>query len=125
MDEISEEELKKYVKQFLKELKDLIYEKGLIVWNLGRNRISLLELGLTIVQRKEIILSLSVEDYSSGPVKDKNYPGDYWVFGKQVGSVEIYIKLKIAGEAGEEHAICYSFHEAERPLQYPFIKKTN
>ena len=51
---------------------------------------------------------------------DEFKPGYYWVFGKQIDGVEVYIKLKIAGLAGAERAVCLSFHKAERPLSYPF-----
>jgi hypothetical protein len=84
------------------------------------NKLHLLELGLTAMQREEIVLSLSVLDYSSGPIKDEYKPGDYWVFGKRIEGVEVYIKLKITGHPGTEHAVCFSFHKAEYPLSYPF-----
>lgn len=94
MAEISEDELRKFVRQFLEEFKALIYDKGLLVQDRKINKQYLLELGLTARQREEIVLSLSVLDYSSGPIKDEYKPGDYWVFGKYIDSAEIYIKLK-------------------------------
>lgn len=121
MAEISEDELRKFVRQFLEEFKALIYEKGLQVQNRQINKQHLLELGLTAKQREEIVLSLSVLDYSSGPIKDEYKPGDYWVFGKHVDGVEVYIKLKIAGYRGTEHAVCFSFHKSAHPLSYPFV----
>ena len=117
-----DDELNKFVRQFLTELKALIYEKGLIVKDHVKNRDSLLELGLTGKQREEIVLSLSVSDYNSGPIKDEYKPGYYWVFGKQIDRFEVYIKLKIAEQPGAEHAICLSFHKAEWTLNYPFDK---
>ncbi len=85
-----------------------------------KNRDSLFDLGLTGKQREEIVLELSVLDYSSGPIEDEYKPGLYWVFGKQVEGVEIYIKLKITEHHGKEYASCFSFHKSERPLSYPF-----
>ena len=120
MDENLEDELRKFVRQFLDEFKALIYENGLLVIGRQINRDHLLESGLTAKQREEIVLSLSVLDFSSGPTKDEYKPGYYWVFGKQIDGVEVYIKLKIAGLAGAERAVCLSFHKAERPLSYPF-----
>lgn len=119
MDE-SNEELEKDVRQFLYEFKSLILEKKLIVKDHVKNMESLLELGLTVKLREEIILALSVLDYSAGPIKDKLKAGHYWVFGKDVGGVEIYIKLKLAGPPGNEYPICISFHKSERSLSYPF-----
>jgi hypothetical protein len=104
----------------LKEFKDLIFEHGLLVTNRLVNRDALLDLGLTGRQRDEIILELSVSDYSSGPIRDEYKPGHYWVFGKRIDGVEVYIKLRIAGQPGKEQAVCISFHKAERQLNYPF-----
>ena len=120
MDEIPESELRKYVLQFLKEFKDLIFEHGLFVTNRLVNRDALLNLGLTDRQRDEIILSLSVTDYSAGPTSDEYEPGDYWIFGKKIDGVEVYIKLRITEKSGYERAKCLSFHKAELPLSYPF-----
>ena len=80
-------------------------------------------MGLTASQREEIVLSLSVMDYSAGPIKDEYKTGDYWVFGKQIEGDEIYIKLKIANHHGTEYAVCYSFHKSEYPMSYPFTKQ--
>lgn len=122
MDEIPEDQRKEYVRQFLKELKWLIDESGLIVADRVKNRDALLELGLTARQREEIVLSLSVQDYCSGPTADEYEPGQYYVFGNKADGVEIYIKLKISESSGAEYAVCLSFHKAERPLIYPFNK---
>ena len=120
MGDKSENELQKYVRQFLSEFKDLIYASGLRIIDRIKNRDALLELGFTDKQRKDIILSLSVLDYSSGPIKDNLKPGDYWVFGKKIEGVDVYIKLKIAEQDDEEYAVCFSFHKSESPLKYPF-----
>jgi hypothetical protein len=120
MDDIPESELRKYVLQFLKELKDLIHENGLFVLPHQKNKEALIDLGLTVKLRVEIVLSLSVSDYSAGPIRDEYEPGDYWVFGKKIDGVEVYIKLRITEKSGYERAKCLSFHKAERPLNYPF-----
>ena len=120
MEEIAEDELRRYVRQFLIEFKALIDQHGLYVTNRLVNRDALLDLGLTGTQREEIVLSLSVEDYCEGPILDEFRPGNLWVFGKQIGTEEIYIKLKIAGSIDNEHATCISFHKAKHPLTYPF-----
>jgi hypothetical protein len=119
MEDKSEDELRKFVRQFLVEFKVLIYENKLRINARLKNKDALLELGLTGDQRKEIILSLSVLDYNSGPTKDIYKSGDYWVFGKTIDSVEIYIKLKIVEQDDEEYAVCLSFHKSEKPLRYP------
>jgi hypothetical protein len=119
MDE-TEAELERYVRQFLYEFKALILERGLFMKDRVKNKESLVDLGLTKKQREEIILDLSVLDYSAGPIKDELKAGDMWVFGKHIEGVEIYIKLKLAGPPGNEYPICLSFHKSERQLNYPF-----
>ena len=66
-------------------------------------------------------MTLSVENYCEGPNPDRDRPGDIWVFGKPVGTEEIYIKLKIAQVGKEKIAKCLSFHTANFPLCYPFL----
>ena len=122
MDDVSDEELCRHVIQFLREIKELIHQEGLFIQDRVKNKESLIELGLTSKQRNEEVLSLSVENYCSGPHDDIYAPGIYWVFGKQINNIEVYIKLKIAGQPGEERATCFSFHKAEGSLTYPLSK---
>ena len=122
MDENEYEELYRQVSQFLLEIKNLIYQEGLKIKDRVNSRDTLLELGLTPKQREEEVLNLSVLNYCSGPRDDIYTPGIYWVFGKQINNIEVYIKLKIAGQPGKERALCLSFHKAERQLIYPFSK---
>jgi hypothetical protein len=77
MDENDDEELCKQVKQFLFEIKYLIYQEGLYIKNHKINRDALLELGLNSRQREEGILDLSVMNYCSGPHIDNLAPGVY------------------------------------------------
>lgn len=87
---------------------------GVYVTNRIKNRNALTELELTKVQREEIILSLTPEDYCEGPTPDIQGAGNVWIFGKIEEGRSIYIKLKVT------HApICLSFHPAEHPLNYP------
>lgn len=80
---------------------------------------TLSHLGLTKRNLAEILLTLSVEDYCSGPEEDRNQGGDIWVFGKLISGYEIYIKLKVAIVAGKAIAKCISFHIAKYPMRYP------
>lgn len=105
---------------FLKEFKQLVQEGGLYVVNRIDHQKSLVELGLTKKACKIEILGLSVTDYCRGPEPDKDRIGDIWVFGKEIGEREVYIKLKIAGIGSRKIAKCISFHTAKQPLYYPF-----
>jgi hypothetical protein len=80
----------------------------------------LADLGVTRKSCVDEILSLSVEDYSSGPDPDHGAPGEIWVFGVSINGVEVYIKLKLAEYEGHPIPKCLSFHRANEPLYYPF-----
>ncbi|MFH1134598.1 MAG: hypothetical protein V1816_00780 [Pseudomonadota bacterium] len=103
---------------FLKEFKILI-EKDRI-WVVQRDK-NLTPLGLNNTQCIQELLDLSVENYVAGPKKDRDRPGVIWEFGKMIGDTEVYIKLKIADDGAEKHAVCISFHPAEWPMNYPFV----
>ena len=120
-----DETLKPVVAQFLLEFKKLA-QSALIVWPRDVNTQALLVMGLTFADRICVILSLSVEDYSSGPLRDLNRAGDVWIFGKEVHGLEVYIKLKLVEyrstgtNAIVSQAVCISFHPTREPLDYPF-----
>ena len=117
----SEEELRRYILSFLMDFRELMGQGRYFVKGHHKNIQALIDLGITAKIRDEIILSIAIEDYASGPHPDEYQAGDYWVFGKFVDAIEIYIKLKIVSyNNGAEKAVCISFHPSERPMQYPF-----
>lgn len=62
---------------------------------------------------------LCVEEYSETLVdRDDCHPPLLFVFGKVIRQRQVYIKLKIRGEA--RHIICVSFHYAENPMLFPY-----
>lgn len=84
-----------------------------------KNRVALLQLEITPLQREMIVKNLQEQDYVEGPVVDVlNKEGEMWVFGKDVKGREVYIKITLGYENGQ--TICISFHLAEHPLEYPF-----
>jgi hypothetical protein len=111
------------VQEFLRDFKhELACSDWLhIAWRPARNQV-LIELGFTMRNVIDEILSLTVADYSEGPLRDHNHPqtGDLWVFGKEIEGREIYIKLKLARRSALVIARCISFHDAEQPMEYPF-----
>lgn len=83
--------------------------------------LSLLEISPAV--RKKVINELSLEDYSEGPLPDKQFLGnDLWVFGKAVKQQEVYIKITLG--LVNKNVICISFHVAEYPMNYPFKRKS-
>lgn len=121
MEEITDEELRRQIINFLREIKDLIQQGHYQILGRIKNYDSMIALGITERMRDEFILSLAVENYSSGPMMDEYKPGNIWVFGKELDSTEIYIKLKIVTDNhGNEMALCMSFHPSEYRMKYPF-----
>lgn len=109
------------VSSFLKELKMIATSgSGLYIVPRPETNVTIINLGLTKKTVEIEILSLSTINYSSGPTKDRDRPGELWIFGKEINGYEIYIKLKIFEINGMKIAKCISFHEAEFPLSYPF-----
>ena len=110
-----------FVAMFLKEFKKIATEgRGIDFIPRDKNRDALLKLGLTKKNAKQEILSLSVNDYCSGPEPDKDRGGEIWEFGKTLEGKEVYIKLKIAQAGKEQIAKCISFHPPNFPLIFPF-----
>ncbi len=105
---------------FLRDFKALIREGRYYVKKHFKNLQTLIDLGITNKIREETLLALEVCDYSSGPNKDEYRKADYWIFGKEIDNVEIYIKLQIvAFSNGDDQGVCISFHPSEYALRYP------
>jgi len=106
---------------FSENFKELMGQGHYFVKEHHKNIQTLKDLGINARIRDEIILSVAMENYSSGPNPDEYHPGYYWIFGKDLDAIEIYIKLKIvSNNNGNERAVCFSFHPSEHPLKYPF-----
>jgi len=90
--------------------------------NRMKNTRVLLDFEISWMKRKEVIESISVEDYSEGPLDDKLYGiASMWVFGKYIKELEIYIKISFGKPNGQ--VLCISFHPSEYPMKYPFKKQ--
>ena len=117
MDELKKAEIRDFLMEFKK---IMVAGRGLDIVNRRENIDAMAKLGFTKKNLKEEILTLSVENYCEDPEPDKDRPGYVWVFGKQIGRQEIYIKLKIAQVGKEKIAKCLSFHAAKFRLCYPY-----
>lgn len=78
-----------------------------------KNMRALAQHGLTIIDTKNEILGLVVNDYYKGPKKDfdSRQPGDIWEFKKYIDGIQFYVKIKIAQRNGESILKCIGFHE--------------
>jgi hypothetical protein len=106
---------------FLDLVKSAIVSRGFIFINRKKNLMFITRVGLSIQEVERIICSLSVSNYCSGPDADSSggRKRDVWVFGVALDTAEVYVKLSLAGEESNS-VICISFHESEKPLDYPF-----
>jgi hypothetical protein len=110
---------KKKVEQFLREFKEKMKLTNVFFRDdRGKNAQTLADLEIRPIEREDVLLKLTAEDYSEGPLEDTLYKkSDLWVFGKEIKKSEVYIKISIG--YGEGGVICISFHVAEKTMNYP------
>ncbi len=108
---------------FLKLFKELAVSSGVDIFvDRADYKEAFIELEITKLIAFQELMSLSIEDYCSGPEPDKDRPGEIWEFGENLEGKEVYIKLKIADIGGKRYAKCISFHKAKFPQCYPLKK---
>jgi hypothetical protein len=80
---------------------------------------TLAKLGMTIPDARSRILALSFADYvEAESSRSDGSQGQAWVFGAQVRSVLVYIKVLVRLERAQ--CVCISFHEPTKPIVFPF-----
>ena len=111
------------IEQFLQGFKQKVEIFDIIFWDeRGKNTDALAALDIIPNQRMEIIKTITVTDYSEGPITNLlNQLGDLWVFGKEVNGQEVYIKICYG--LPNKQTICISFHIAEHPMKYLYKKE--
>jgi hypothetical protein len=114
LDEKKRSEVVDFLESFRKASKD-----GMSFEPRPENNATIKELGLTLADCKDEVLSLTVEDYSSGPTRKEGKSSEAWIFGRQIQHYEVYVKLLIAERHGKSRAWCLSFHFSDHPLHYP------
>ena len=109
------------VAAFLKEFKKLAANSEVDIFiKRTEFKAGLIELEITTSDTFNELMSLSIENYCSGPEPDRDRPGTFiWEFGTTLKRREVYTKLKIAEIAGKKYAVCISFHPAKFPMCYP------
>lgn len=108
------------VVSFLEQAKTLIAQGRITFWSRSKNFATLNRLGLRTSHQLEILQELTPDDYCHSVPALQGSTEDALVFGSNVDSIEVYIKLKIQVTPAGELLICVSFHEAEFPLSYPY-----
>lgn len=81
---------------------------------------TLLDLDYDTEDVVERLKELTVEEYSETKIdKDDFNPPLLFVFGKDINSKLVYVKLKIKGEL-QRHVLCVSFHYAKEKMTFPY-----
>lgn len=100
-----------FIKLALSEMRDAIRCKRVFLYPRDENLYALTSLGITRNHAFDEMLSLSENDYYSGPDADWNHPNDsLWVFKKIICNEPIYIKFTMIDKGGEQNLIVISFH---------------
>ena len=114
------------VSKFLLEVKTTLQktDRKNPTWTLStvreKNLATLSELEMKVQAVRDVILSLTPENYCAGPLKDRTFKGELWEFGTVVKGSEVYIKIKLTTDKHGSSVRVLSFHRPERPLAYYF-----
>ncbi len=113
---ITKNEVEKYLNDFLLKLNVF----NVVFVSRDKNLKTLVELEIQPMQRVDYLKKLTVMDFSDGPLKELNIPGnpDLYVFGIEVKNKEIYVKISMG--LPNKNVICVSFHIAEHKIKYAF-----
>ena len=103
------------VTAFLMELRALIAQDNFRIE--PRNYPDMFAMGINIDGVILEVQTLTVAHYSQGPeLDDRGREGEIWIFGKDVGTVLTYIKVRVV----PDDALCISFHPARHPMPLPY-----
>ena len=123
---------KKTVKAFLEELKEVLgaedfnIDNNLLIIKSSKDEIeystnyTMMDLDYDSSDIVERLKELTVSEYSETLIdKEDDKPPLLFVFGKDINSKLIYIKLKIKGET-KKKVLCLSFHYAKHNMDFPY-----
>lgn len=123
---------KKTVKAFLEELKEVLgaedfnIDNNLLIIKSSKDEIeystnyTMMDLDYDSSNIVERLKELTVSEYSETLIdKDDDKPPLLFVFGKDINSKLIYIKLKIKGKT-KKKVLCLSFHYAKHDMEFPY-----
>ena len=130
--EISIKSDRKDVVVFLEELKNILQDEKFNVHDdfvlikskkeemQYSTKYTLVDLEYEDIDVVERLKELTIKDYSETLLdKDDDAPPLLFVFGKDINDKQIYIKVKIKGEAVKK-VLCVSFHYAKWKMEFPY-----
>ena len=131
---LSVQSKKREVVAFLKELKDLLGQDDFDIntdmilirkKKQGKDQIystpyTMVDLDYDIDDVIARLKELKLEEYSETKIdRDDVNPPLLFVFGKDINSKLVYVKLKIKGDQ-RKHILCVSFHYAKESMTFPY-----
>jgi hypothetical protein len=124
--------LKERYQSFLEELKEVLgaedfnIDNNLLIIKSSKDEIeystnyTMMDLDYDSSDIVERLKELNVSEYSETLIdKEDDKPPLLFVFGKDINSKLIYIKLKIKGET-KKKVLCLSFHYAKHNMEFPY-----
>lgn len=110
---------KEQVNEFLKGLNSAIDNRLLFfLEDRSKNRQLQTELGLSQSNLIDCLRNLKYTDFVE--VIPSNADHIIYVFGIRIEPIDCYIKLDLVQFGGKSICTCHSFHQAERPMSFPF-----
>lgn len=103
---------RKEIGLYLDRIKELVNDDSFYIVRWNKNMKTLLDYNLSINDVKNILLSLEIGNYYSGPNIDDDYlnmQGDIWIFIRK----GFYIKFKIIADRENTALKILSFHKEE------------
>ena len=127
---LSTQSKKREVIAFLDELKSILENADLDLTLISKKKqgqdqkystpYTLLDLDYDTEDVVERLKELTVAEYSETKIdKDDLNPPLLFVFGKDINSKLVYVKLKIKGDQ-QRHVLCVSFHYAKEKMTFPY-----
>ena len=131
---LSVQSKKREVVAFLKELKDLLGQDDFDIntdmilirkkkqgkYQIYSTPYTMLDLDYDIDDVIARLKELKLEEYSETKIdRDDVNPPLLFVFGKDIDSKLVYVKLKIKGDQ-RKHILCVSFHYAKGRMTFPY-----
>lgn len=110
-------ETKEQVEKFLNSFLPKFEIWGIFFIDRDKNEDAMKALGITSIQRENIIRTIETDDYIETIIDEVSF-GDMWVFGKEFSGEELYIKISM-GKPNDK-TICISFHKSSFPNKYAF-----
>lgn len=109
------------VQKFLSKAAALVAANDALFISRPKNKSALDKLEMSSASALKEIAGFTAYEYCKGPEEDRDRPGQVcWFFGTQIKGLDIYVKLTVQSNGGQERLVVLSFHEPDWPMRFPF-----